>query len=198
MMSNIMRKISWKSKETNEELNNENIQLKGGSSTEKKPKMKRCNCLNNIKNYLISSIQAEISYMKFGIMFMSGLAVIGISMIYLPIILIKPKKFAQLFALGTFVSISSFIYYYGTFKFFELLFKRDRICFTLLYIIGFLGTFIFPIFLGNNYFIILACSSLEVFSTLVFILTFLPGGYSSIQMIINFMLLPIKRLFNRV
>ena len=126
-----------------------------------------------------------------------GMIIIMMSLFFLPLILISPKKFALLFALGTFVSISSFIFYYGTLKFVELLFNKDRIWFTVIYLTGFLGCLFFPTFFGKSYFIILMFSGLELISTLFFILTFLPGGYASIRIFTNLFISQVKRLFNR-
>ena len=194
MMGNFVRKLSWKSNNIAEQNNNVEIQLKGGTSSEEITKE---TCLSKFKNYLISNIQVETSYLKFGIVFITGIIIIILSLFFLPLILITPKKFALLFALGTFVSLSSFIFYYGTIQFFELLFNKDRVCFTVVYLTGFFGCLFFPTFFGKNYFIILAFSGLEMISTLFFILTFLPGGYSSIRMFTNLFLSQFKRIFNQ-
>ena len=195
MMNNIVRKFSWKSSNGRDDTNNEGIQLKGGTSsdisnTNKEP------CVSRFKKFLISKIQVETSYLKFGIVFITGMVIVIISLFFLPLILISPKKFSLLFALGTFVSLSSFIFYYGTLKFFELLFNKDRIWFTIVYLTGFFGCLFFPTFFGKNYFIILIFSGLEMISTLFFILTFLPGGYASIRMFSNLFISQFKRLFN--
>ena len=194
-MNNIVRKFSWKTNNITDESNNEGIQLKGGISSEGSISNKEA-CLSKFKNYLISNIQVETSYLKFGIIFITGMIIIMISLFFLPLILISPKKFALLFALGTFVSLLSFIFYYGTSQFLELLFNKDRIWFTIVYLTGFFGCLFFPTFFGKNYLIILVFSGLEMISTLFFILTFLPGGYSSIRMFTNLFISQFKKLFS--
>ena len=173
----------------------EAIQLKAGTSSTDASSTEN-SCPNKIKNFLISKIQVETSYLKFGIVFFTGIVIIIISFIFIPLIIITPKKFTLLFALGTFVLISSFIFYFGTNKFFEVLFNKDRIWFTVAYLTGFFGCLFFPTFFGKNYLLILIFSGLEMISTLFFILTFLPGGYSSIKMFTSLFLSQIKRLFN--
>ena len=195
MMNNIVRKFSWKTNNITDESNNEGIQLKGGISSEGSISNKET-CLSKFKNYLISNIQVETSYLKFGIIFITGMIIIMISLFFLPLILISPKKFALLFALGTFVSLLSFIFYYGTSQFLELLFNKDRIWFTIVYLTGFFGCLFFPTFFGKNYLIILVFSGLEMISTLFFILTFLPGGYSSIRMFTTLFISQFKKLFS--
>ena len=194
-MNNIVRKFSWKTNNITDESNNEGIQLKGGISSEGSISNKET-CLSKFKNYLISNIQVETSYLKFGIIFITGMIIIMISLFFLPLILISPKKFALLFALGTFVSLLSFIFYYGTSQFLELLFNKDRIWFTIVYLTGFFGCLFFPTFFGKNYLIILVFSGLEMISTLFFILTFLPGGYSSIRMFTTLFISQFKKLFS--
>ena len=196
MMNNFVRKLSWKSSNTIDETSNEGIQLKGGTSTEENTTNKDT-CLKKFKNFLISKIQVETSYLKFGIIFITGMVIIIMSLFFLPLLFISPKKFALLFALGTFVSLSSFIFYYGTIKFIEILFNKDRIWFTIVYLTGFFGCLFFPTFFGKNYFIILVFSGLEMISTLFFILTFLPGGYTSIRFFSNLFISQFKKLFNK-
>ena len=196
MMNNFVRKLSWKSDNNINETNNEGIQLKGGTSTEENISNKN-GCLTRLKNFLISNIQVETSYLKFGIIFITGFAIIIMSLFFLPILFISPKKFSLLFALGTFVSLSSFIFYYGTIKFIEILFNKDRIWFTIVYLAGFFGCLFFPTFFGKNYFVILVFSGLELISTLFFILTFLPGGYASIRLFTNLFISQFKRLFSK-
>ena len=195
MISNFARKLSWKTSNITEEGNNESIQLKGGISSDSNISNNE-SCFSKLKNFFISNIQIETSYLKFGIVFITGMAIIIISLFFLPLILISPKKFSLLFALGTFVSLSSFIFYYGTIKFCEILFNKDRIWFTVIYLSGFFGCIFFPTFFGKNYFIILVFSGLEMISTLFFILTFLPGGYGTIKMFTNLFISQFKRLFN--
>ena len=192
-MNNIVRKFSWKSSNESAETDNEGIQLKGGTSSDISNPNKET-CLSRLKQFIISKIQVETSYLKFGIVFITGIVIVIISLFFLPLILISPKKFALLFALGTFVSLSSFIFYYGTVQFLELLFNKDRIWFTVVYLTGFFGCLFFPTFFGKNYFIILVFSGLEMISTLFFI--FLPGWYSSIRMFTNLFISQFKRLFN--
>jgi len=187
-----IRNLGWNS---NSNTEGEAIQLKAGtSSNDFSPN--NDSCLNKLRNFLVSKIQVETSYLKFGIIFFTGIVIIIISFLFLPLIIITPKKFTLLFALGTFVTILSFIFYFGTNKFFDVLFNKDRIWFTVIYLTGFFGCLFFPTFFGKNYFLILVFSGLEMVSTLFFILTFLPGGYSSIKMLTNLFCSQFKRLFN--
>ena len=80
--------------------------------------LRKLSLLKNTLNFLVSKIQVETSYLKFGIIFFTGIVIIIISFLFLPLIIITPKKFTLLFALGTFVTILSFIFYFGTNKFF--------------------------------------------------------------------------------
>ena len=189
---NFIKNLGWNSN-TNQE--GEAIQLKAGTSSND-ISLNDNSCLNKLKNFFVSKIQVETSYLRFGIIFFTGIAIIIISFLFLPLIIITPKKFTLLFALGTFVSISSFLFYFGTNKFFDVLFNKDRIWFTVAYLTGFFGCLFFPAFFGKNYILILVFSGLEMISTLFFILTFIPGGYSSIKMFTNIFFSQIKRLFN--
>ena len=189
---NFIKNLGWNSNRNQE---GEAIQLKAGASSDD-ISLNNNSCLNKLKNFFVSKIQVETSYLRFGIIFFTGIAIIIISFLFLPLIIITPKKFTLLFTLGTFVSISSFLFYFGTNKFFDVLFNKDRIWFTVAYLTGFFGCLFFPAFFGKNYILILVFSGLEMISTLFFILTFIPGGYSSIKMFTNIFFSQIKRLFN--
>ncbi len=111
--------------------------------------------LQKLKNKFTELFEVEVSYTKFGLLFITGLVIIFLSMLYLPMILLFPKKFASLFSLGTFILLFSFIFYYGTAKFFEKIFEKKRCIFTIAYIVGLLGSILLPILLTKNYFIVL-------------------------------------------
>ena len=146
---NFLKNLGWNSN-TNQE--GEAIQLKAGTSSNDIT-LNDNSCLNKLKNFFVSKIQVETSYLRFGIIFFTGIAIIIISFLFLPLIIITPKKFTLLFALGTFVSISSFLFYFGTNKFFDVLFNKDRIWFTVAYLTGFFGCLFFPAFLAKIIFL---------------------------------------------
>lgn len=191
---NIFKKVPWGQ---SNDYDPETATLKNTSYDSSTSQISNISCLEKIKNYFIQSIQVETSYIKFFVLFLVGLGVTVLSFFYLPFVLLNPAKFSSLFSLGSFITISSFIFYYGTIKFFDLLFNKKRIINTILYIIGFLGTIFLPLIIGKNYISTLICSGMQLFCTIDFIFSFLPGGFSSLGMIWGLFMTPIKKIFSR-
>jgi hypothetical protein len=57
-----------------------------------------------------------------------------VSLFFLPFILFSPGKFVSLFSLGSIGTLSSFIFLYGASGFLTMLFSRERLLFTMLFI----------------------------------------------------------------
>ena len=152
--------------------------------------------LGKIKSSVSQSIEIEVNYTYFIIVFITGGIFIFLSFFNLPFIIFNPSKFSNLFSIGSFICLISFIFLYGTYKFFNTLFNKDRILYTIIYIISLIGGFIFT-YLFNYYIIVLICSFLQIITIIIFFLTFIPGGYTGISLILNMLLIPLKSLFNK-
>ena len=61
--------------------------------------------------------QVEQSYTKFLIVLFVGLCLLFLSLMFLPMVVFSPQKFVFMFSLGSFITIYSFIFYYGTNEF---------------------------------------------------------------------------------
>ena len=81
---------------------------------------------NTIINKISKCFEVEKSYTNFFILLFIGLGLIGFSFFFLPMAILAPKKFVSLFSLGCIVTITSFIFYYGTYDFLLMLFRKDR------------------------------------------------------------------------
>ena len=75
---NFIKNLGWNSN-TNQE--GEAIQLKAGTSSNDIT-LNDNSCLNKLKNFFVSKIQVETSYLRFGIIFFTGIAIIIISFLF--------------------------------------------------------------------------------------------------------------------
>ena len=66
MLKTISGKLGLSSNNDSSDLNNEDIQLKGGIAMDDQNKD---SCMTRLKNFLISNIQVETSYINFGVIF---------------------------------------------------------------------------------------------------------------------------------
>ena len=151
-------------------------------------------------NTLISKIskcfEVEKSYTNFFILLFIGLGLIGFSFFFLPMAILAPKKFVSLFSLGCIVTITSFIFYYGTFDFLLMLFKKDRRLITIGFLLS-IGIGVYFSFNPTYYIISLICTGIQMVVMIMFILSFIPGGKSGINLIISIITSPFKKLFFR-
>jgi hypothetical protein len=151
-------------------------------------KMKGC-----VKN----SLEVEKSYKVFFIMLATGLGLIMISLMFLPIVWMSPQKFVSLFSLGCLVSLFSFIFVYGTSEYLEMLFSRKRLLFTMLFLFS-IGLGIYFSFNKTYYLISLACAVVQMITLVVFTLSFIPGGGMGIYFIKNMLMSPLNYAWNKI
>ena len=119
-----------------------------------------------------------------------------LSFLFLPMILIAPKKFVSLFSMGSLITIFSFIFYYGTYDFLLMLFNKDRRWFTSGFLIS-VGIGVYFSFYPTYMIISIICSGFQMIVMFMFILSFIPGGKAGIDFMINIILSPFKKIFSK-
>ena len=70
--------------------------------------------------------QVEQSYTKFLIVLFVGLCLLFLSLMFLPMVVFSPQKFVFMFSLGSFITIYTFIIYYGTNESMKMIFCQER------------------------------------------------------------------------
>jgi len=116
---------------------------------------------------------------------------------FLPAAFLFPQKFVSLFSLGSLVILTSFIFIYGTAGYFELLFSRSRITFTLLFISSiFVGLYF--AFFKSYYIISLICAMIQLVTLIIFTLSFIPGGQTGISFMLSMMKAPFASLWQKI
>jgi len=169
----------------------------GGPVNEENNANENTGMLNKIKSTIQNSFEVEKSYKIFFILLIVGMGLIFLSLIFLPVALISPQKFVSLFSLGSIVSLSSFIFVYGTAGYLELLFSRSRVTFTLLFISSiFIGLY-FSFFRGN-YVVSLICALVQLITLIIFTLSFIPGGQTGISFIFSMISAPFSSLWMKI
>jgi hypothetical protein len=150
-----------------------------------------------ITKCLKNSIEVEISYKTFFIIFATGISLILLSLLFFPLVWITPQKFVSLFSLGCLVTLLSFIFISGTSAYLEMLFGRKRAALTILFLISiFLG--IYFSFNKTYYIISLICACLQMITLIVFTLSFIPGGGLGIYFIKNMMMSPLNYFLRKM
>lgn len=145
-----------------------------------------------LKASILQSLEVEKSYKLFFMVLAVGLAIIGFSTVF---IILSPQKFVALFSLGSLVTLNSFIFLNGTFGHFEMLFSKNRLPFTIMYLISIvLGTYFS---FSGSFILSMVCSAFQLVSLIVFVLSFIPGGRYGISMIFNLLSSPFRSIFSK-
>ena len=142
------------------------------------------NSLSGIQNYLLSltnRLQIQ-SNMK---LFFLCLLVCGFNffscLISLPFIFLSPSKILSHLSFGNILLILSFLFYYGSNRFFGFLRDSKRFRITLLHIILIFFGLCLPMFRG--YFLSFILDLALIVTTVMFLLTIFPGGQRGINAI---------------
>ena len=153
-----------------------------------------------IKQTLLSKFQSffviEVNYTRFVICLLIGVACLFMGLMFLPMILIVPHKFVILMTIGNFMTIFSFIFFYGTNDYLQMLFNEYRKIYSCVFLISIFVGFFF-LLKPTMYPIALICSGVQCIIMTIYLLTFIPGGNSGISMIMGLIKIPISNFFNR-
>mmetsp|Transcript_33528 Transcript_33528/g.107104 ORF Transcript_33528/g.107104 Transcript_33528/m.107104 type:complete len:235 (-) Transcript_33528:3414-4118(-) len=99
----------------------------------------------------------------------------------LPVVVVRPQKFAFSFTLGSLAFMASFAALRGTKAHLRLLFQRDRAVFTAAYVTTMLATLHAAVI--RRSFLLTVIASTAQFTTLLYYLgSFLPGGYKGVRL----------------
>ena len=182
-MKNIIPSFKKENQNENKNNSNEQQEIKISSSNEISEKTYK----DKIKDYLIDKIEIEKSIIIFLALFGTGILLLFLSLVFLPVIIITPAKFSLCFSLGSLLFLTSFLFWYGTKKYFEKIFSKERFWISILFVVSiFIGC---GFALGKHYLISLICSVFQLVNLVLFILTFLPGGKLGINCIKNIIII---------
>ena len=163
----------------------------------KSPFFKLGRLVQNLISKISDKIQVQSSYKYFLIFLAIGLLFFFFSLLCIPFIIFNPGKFLRLLSLGNIFIMFSFFYYYGSKDFFAFLVDENRTCIVFAHLSGMFFSLFISIFIGG-YFLQLLLDFVLGITTVMFILTLLPGGKGGISAIKNMILGPGLFLWNSV
>lgn len=111
---------------------------------------------------------------------MLGLICFGLAMAYIPFIVLKARKFSLLFSLGSLFTVFSFSFLLGPWNHMRLLTSRERIPFTLTYLVTLSGTLYFAMALQSTVLTCLAAVA-QMGALVWFIISYVPGGQTGLK-----------------
>lgn len=152
-------------------------------------------CRDKIKNKIEQSIQVEKSYTIFLVTLSIGLALLCMSLFFIPLIIFSPYKFGLCFAMGSLLVLASFLFFYGTKSYLSIICSDKRFYFTILFISSIILGIYFSI--TNSFLLSLLCAIFQLITLVVYTLSFVPGGQGGIKFIGSMLMAPINRLLGR-
>ncbi len=95
----------------------------------------------------------------------------------MPLITVRPQKFALSFTCGSLAFMGSFAILRGPYEHFRSMIAYDRIHFTIIYVGSMMLTIYFTFTAGGaqGYVLVLGASALQLVALLWYLVTFLPG-----------------------
>ncbi|KAG8042558.1 hypothetical protein G9C98_005192 [Cotesia typhae] len=109
-----------------------------------------------------------------------GVLCFSISAIYVPVLLLKARKFALLYSLGSVFFLMSFCFLWGPVSYLKSLFTLEKRCFTLSYFLTLAGTLYFALHLQSTPLTVL-CAVLQIIALLSFLVSHIPGGTTGLM-----------------
>ncbi|XP_001606400.1 vesicle transport protein SFT2C [Nasonia vitripennis] len=116
----------------------------------------------------------------FGMCFVMGILCFCLSAIYIPVLLLKARKFALLYSLGSMFFLMSFSFLWGPMSYIKSLFSAERRCFSIIYIVTLTGTLYFALHLQSTSLTVL-CAVCQLIAMLTFLISHIPGGTTGLM-----------------
>ena len=109
----------------------------------------------------------------------AGIFCFSLSTIYVPVLLLKARKFALLFSLGSLFMINSFSFLLGPWNHAKSLFSKERLIFTVTYFGSLFSTLYFALYLKSTVLTTIA-AVLQVIALLWYLVSYVPGGQTGL------------------
>lgn len=103
----------------------------------------------------------------------------------MPMIYIRPQKFALSFTFGSLTFMGSFAILKGPYEHVTGMLVPDRLPFTIVYVGSIMATLFFTFTVGgaSGYVLVMACSAAQLLALMWYLITFLPGGAQGMQVL---------------
>lgn len=92
-----------------------------------------------------------------------------------PVLIVKSRKFAVLFTLGSLFSLGSFSFLWGPWEHIKHLLSLSRLPFTAAYIISIIATLYFALVMHSTI-LTIPCAITQVLALIWFLISYIPGG----------------------
>ena len=148
----------------------------------------------NLLSKLSEKVQVQQSYKYFLIFLVLGLLLLFFALLCIPFVIFNPGKLLRLLSFGNIFIMLCFLFYYGSKDFFAFLIDQKRTGVMFGHILALFCSLFVSIFIGG-YFLQLFLDIILCLTTVMFILTLIPGGQEGIVGIKRMLISPLLLLF---
>ncbi|GAB9473127.1 hypothetical protein Gpo141_00010285 [Globisporangium polare] len=135
---------------------------------------------SNTENSLLPAMSWNTRFKYFVAMTLMGLMFFGMASIFLPLIMIRPSKFALSFMFGSMCLMTAFAMLKGPGAFLAGLLEPKRLALTTAYFFS-LGATLYSCLVLGNYVLVVCTSVMQLITLGVFAMAVLPGGNASLK-----------------
>nr|CAB3266016.1 protein transport protein SFT2-like [Phallusia mammillata] len=111
-----------------------------------------------------------------------GIFCFSLASLYVPLLLLKARKFALLYSLGSLFMINSFSFLWGPWNHAKHLMTRERLPFTTAYFGSLFATLYFAMWLRSTLFTSIA-AVIQIVALLWYLVSYIPGGQTGLSFI---------------
>ncbi|OBA28965.1 SFT2-domain-containing protein [Hanseniaspora valbyensis NRRL Y-1626] len=137
---------------------------------------------NNTEPGWYSSLSMWERYSLFFIMFLASCFCFTVCILLLPVLSMKPRKFALLWSMGSFLFITSFGVIRGPYTYIKHLFSRDRMVFTVAFFLSFVAVIYFSVVVQSSILSVVAIL-IESISLIYYVVSYFPFGRGALTWI---------------
>ena len=149
----------------------------------------------NLLSKLSDKIKVQQSYKYFLLFLALGLLFFFISLFTIPFAIFNPGKLLRLLSFGNIFIMLCFLFYYGSNDFFSFLVDKKRTGVMFSHLLALFCSLFVSLFIGG-YFLRLFLDIILSITTVMFILTLIPGGQEGISGIKRMLISPLLLLYN--
>ena len=125
----------------------------------------------------LSKKQRIIGFMLFLVL---GLFCFFLCSLYIPVLVLKARKFALLYTMGSLFFLMSFSALWGPVNHLKHLFSGDRILFSAVYFLTIAATLYFSMW-KRSFFMTIICAVIQILAMVWYIISYIPGGQTGLK-----------------
>lgn len=128
----------------------------------------------------VNSLDFKSRLVWFAVCFGCGLSCFLISLLYLPVLILKARKFVIFFTIGSLMIITSFAFLFGPVSHFKHTFSRERLPFTSSYLGSLFATLYVAVSLQSTTLTIIFAIC-QILSLIWYFVSYLPHGTTTMR-----------------